>query len=119
MGYTFEQNNRTIWLPSKTVAELFLRQSALLSDWAGCDLGFHQEMSDVVEIELGPLQVGLKAAIAEYESSNNRSLKVLLHGTLIHLIAIYMRCEGDLAALAVTSNELSSEAVKLLREMPE
>ncbi len=118
MGYLFELNNQDIWSPSKTVAELFLRQSALLTDWTRCDIGFYQNMSDVVEIEMGSLQACLKVAIAQYEISNNISLKMLFHATIIHLIAIYIRCDGDLEALAATDKELTSEAIKLLRHMP-
>jgi hypothetical protein len=105
MSYIFENEDKSLWAPSNTVADLFLSQLQQLANLINMETGFTETMGMVFEVNQKQLGKFLAATANCLNKSNNRSFKVFLRPVVIHLIAIYLRFEDSSSDLDFTSFE--------------
>ena len=87
MGFIFEVSDFAVWEPSLNVGRLFLATVRQLEQQLNMPSGLAEKMSDTIEIEPKQLLEFVQALLPSINSSNE-SLVVLLHGPVIHLIAL-------------------------------
>lgn len=98
MAYIFEQNNRTIWSPSKNVAEFFLGSVRHLENLLKIESGLTESMSDTIEVDFDALNSYL-LAIRDWINLDNDSMRILVRGTMVHLLALVLCSDGSLDKL--------------------
>lgn len=87
MSYVVEHEDKTIWEPSRNTGKLFLSQVHCLEMILGTPSGFSEYMSDTVSVDAGKLDSFLGRLI-EWANRDNTSIRLLLTGVMVHLLAI-------------------------------
>lgn len=116
MSYVFENNkadNQTVWWPSNAIALTFLDDVRALEKNVGRMSGMKESASNMISIEPDLLREFAIAAVHFWSDSNNQSLKLLLHGAILHLIALSIACGNDLNFEGLKLGELQNDARKL------
>jgi hypothetical protein len=93
MGHIFEINDQTIWSPSREVALCFLSQVRYLEGRLNAASGLTESMSDTLDINCQQLTIFLEQ-IGKQINLENNSLRILMTGVVIHLLAILSACGG-------------------------
>jgi Family of unknown function (DUF6086) len=91
MGQLFECNDETIWSPSRDVGLYFLAQARHLELCLKVPSGLVEAMSDTIEIDV----VGLTRfliSLGKWTNLDNSSMKLLLNGVVLHLLALLGSC---------------------------
>jgi hypothetical protein len=89
MSYLFEHHDRTIWPPSKVVAELLLANVRSMENRLDLESGLTEYMSDTVEVECDTLAAFL-LAVRKWANPDNPSMEILIRGVVIHLVALLL-----------------------------
>jgi hypothetical protein len=87
MSYDFEHEKRVLWSPSRSVAQLFLCQVRHLEGVLGLSASMNEYMSDTIDLDFSQLDLFLQE-LSEWANFENTSLKLLLRGTAVHLLAL-------------------------------
>jgi hypothetical protein len=93
MGHIFELNDQTIWSPSRDVALCFLSQVRYLEGRLNAASGLTESMSDTLDINSQQLTEFL-AQIGKHINLENNSIRILMAGVVIHLLAILSASRG-------------------------
>ncbi|MFT3870772.1 MAG: DUF6086 family protein [Nibricoccus sp.] len=120
MSYIFEnikESDRTIWWPSNVVALAFLGDVHLLEKETGLMSGMKESASNMITIDPEPLQKFAVAAFNFWSESNNQSLKVLLQGAMLHLIALCIACGKESCFERLKIGDLLNDARTLVHNV--
>ena len=94
MGYLFECQDKTIWSPSKDVAELLLVEVRFIENRLAAPSGLTEYMSDTVDVDFTILSEYLRL-LRGWVNLENRSARLLVKGVVVHLLAL-LAC-GDVS----------------------
>lgn len=87
MGYIVEHNDKTVWSPGRLVGKLFLSQVRHLESEVGVSAGLNEYMSDTIAIDANQLELFLQR-VADWATFDNLSMRLLLRGAVVHLLAL-------------------------------
>jgi len=113
MGYIFEKNDVTVWSPSLDVARLFLASVRQLEQQVHLPSGLAETMSDTIEIDPNLLLEFVRTLFLTSNTSN-QSLSILLHGPIVHLIALLYAVMPS-AQVPTVQEKWNEEAKSLMR----
>jgi hypothetical protein len=85
MGYVFESVDRLLWSPSRDVGSFFLSETHWLENHLRMPSGLSEVMSDTIKVDLEQLKLFLERMTGIL---NNTSMRLLIKGTAVHLIAL-------------------------------
>jgi hypothetical protein len=93
MIYIFEHRDKTIWSPSKNVAEIFLGNARHLESHLKIESGLTESMSDTIEVDFDVLNDFL-LKMRDRINFNNDSMRMLVRGAVVHLLALLLCGDG-------------------------
>jgi hypothetical protein len=113
MGYIFETLEFTVFEPSLNVGRLLLASVRQFEQQVNMPCGLVEEMSDTIKIDPKMLLAFVQTLLSTSNLSNNESLFLLLHGPVVHLIAL-LRSVMPSVQLSNVPDGWTEEAIALL-----
>jgi hypothetical protein len=113
LGFIFEVSDVTVWEPSLNVGRLFLTSVRQLERQVNMPSGLVEVMSDTIEVDPRLLQEFVQALL-DSTAFQNESLLILLHGPLVHLIALLSSVKPSVQ-LSNVPETWTEEAIVLAR----
>ncbi len=94
MGYVVEVDGRSVWEPSRRVAELFLSQVRGIEQVFEISSGLTVPAADEIQVDVPTLREFLNRTVEELTRSAGRQLEALAAGPILLGIELYERCVG-------------------------
>lgn len=91
MSCYFDIDGKGVWFPANRVANLFIAQTRATADVFRLDSGVDENIDDMCSIDGATFTAFVTTLLAEYERTNNTTLRRLTGGVLVVSLALLQR----------------------------